>query len=524
MADTVDWKKKHLDSMREMEAEERRWQGVEQGLRRLVGRLCAVGMGDDPLLDTQLDRIAKATRRAATEEELKQLFEALTQAVMTLEKSGTAAAKADTKTLKALPAAAAPTTAAAPSPSAGAPLAAVPTPAAAASIATTRTQRVLSSVVNAVSSVAAAATGTPTAATTSSRRLTAFDPGRRWQSSCDSVAIVLTRLAPHVAADELATLRSQLATAEDDLSLAGVLGRVADLISAHNADLARERSELASVLAQVTERLRDMVIVLDHANEARVRQHADSDSMNVDVLAQMSKLSDEVRASNDLTALRSLVVDRLEAVSVSVREFREREQRRFEEDSAQAAGMRARIYELENESHQLKSNLEEERRFSRIDSLTKVANRVAFDERFEEELARYRRFKNPVSVLIWDIDRFKSINDRCGHRAGDAVLREVATCLTQSSREIDFLARFGGEEFVSLLIGTPLADAVRVADQMRRSVEALKFHFHGTPVRVTISAGLTELREDDSAESVYDRADAALYKAKNGGRNTCIAA
>ncbi|MBS0394546.1 MAG: GGDEF domain-containing protein, partial [Proteobacteria bacterium] len=153
--------------------------------------------------------------------------------------------------------------------------------------------------------------------------------------------------------------------------------------------------------------------------------------------------------------------------------------------------------------------------------LTRVANRASLDERLAEELARFRRFKSPVCVLVWDVDHFKAINDTCGHRGGDAVLREVATCLAQGRREVDFLARFGGEEFVTLLVGTPLADAVAVAEQMRAAVEALRFHFRGAPVPVTVSCGLTELRDGDSAESVFDRADAALYRAKAAGRNRC---
>ena len=129
-----------------------------------------------------------------------------------------------------------------------------------------------------------------------------------------------------------------------------------------------------------------------------------------------------------------------------------------------------------------------------------------------------------MSVLVWDIDRFKSINDACGHRGGDAVLCEVAIYLSRSARAGDFFARFGGEEFVSLLIGTPLSDAVGTAEKLRLGVAALKFHLHNAPVQVTVSCGLTELRSGDSVEAVFDRADTALYKAKNSGRNRCVAA
>jgi diguanylate cyclase len=88
----------------------------------------------------------------------------------------------------------------------------------------------------------------------------------------------------------------------------------------------------------------------------------------------------------------------------------------------------------------------------------------------------------------------------------------------------DFVARIGGEEFAVLLSGLNLAEAVNIANQLRTAVEAVRFHFRGTPVRVTVSCGITELRPDDASEVAFDRADAALYRAKNGGKNLCVAA
>ena len=473
MTEPVDWKKKHLDSLREMEAEERRWRAVEQILRRLVQRLCAVAKGDDGRVDAQLDKLAAAARRESDAVELKALFDSLTDTIMAVEKS------------------------AAPTPPGPAPAAAPPAG-------------------GAVARAAAAPAGV---------RAPLPAAPRRWDASCAAVAALVERLAQSdPAAPELAGLQADLAAAADDAALAQVLARVAELVAAHGAAIARERAEAAAMLAQVTERLEEMAIFLASASADRERQHEDTESLNVEVLAQMTRLSDEVRASDDLGALRAMVADRLEAVAVNVRDFREREQLRFVEHAARTDRMRSRITELEGETRELHRNLDLERRRARFDPLTRVANRASFDERFAEELARWKRFRSPVAVLVFDVDHFKAINDSCGHRGGDAVLREVAGCLGRGRREVDFLARYGGEEFVSLLIGTGLGDAVAVAERMRESVEALRFHFRGTPVPVTVSCGLTELRDGDTAETVFDRADAALYRAKAAGRNRCIAA
>jgi len=478
VAEAVDWRKRHLDALREMENEERRLRGIEQILRRLVLRLCAVAMGHDPRLDTQLEGISTATRRDADEEQLRKLFDSLTGAVMAMEKSATV-----------VPPPTPPPRAAAAAPSTpSAPVAAEPAGAASAEV----------------------------------REMAA--PERRWQSSCRAVELLLERLGQSDArAADLAALRTDLAAAADDAGLAAVLVRVGDLVAEHTAAIARERSEAVVTLAQVTQRLSEMVHFLSGESAERERHHDDQETLNIDLLAQMTRLTNDVQTHDDLPALRAMVTERLEAVASNVRDFRERERNRYAENAARSERMHSRLAVLEKESRELSRNLDLEKQRSRIDTLTRVNNRVSFDERFAEELARWKRFQHPVSILVWDIDRFKSINDACGHRGGDAVLREVAVALSRGRREVDFFARFGGEEFVSLLVGADLADALLAAEEMRVAVESLRFHFHGTPVRVTVSCGLTALRTGDTADTVFDRADAALYQAKNKGRNVCVA-
>ncbi|HMD75337.1 MAG TPA: GGDEF domain-containing protein, partial [Steroidobacteraceae bacterium] len=160
---------------------------------------------------------------------------------------------------------------------------------------------------------------------------------------------------------------------------------------------------------------------------------------------------------------------------------------------------------------------------ARIDPLTGVANRKAFDERIAQEVARRMHTNGAVTLLIWDIDNFKTINDSYGHRAGDRVLQSVARCFALGVRSTDFVARVGGEEFAMVMIGLSMDTAMRMANELRAAVEALRFHFRGTPVRVTVSCGFTEIKDREPHETAFDRADAALYRAKNGGKNLCVA-
>jgi diguanylate cyclase len=496
VAEAVDWRKRHLDALREMETEERRWRGIEQILRRLVQRLCAVAMGNDARLDMQLETLSAATRRDADEPQLKALFDSLTSVIMAAEKSA----------------------ATAPTPAAAA--ATPPTPV--RSLAPARSPSVLPL----PSAETAAAPAPAPAPPPSSAASVAVGPvaERRWQSSCQAVELLIERLGQSDSGgDDLTALRADLAAASDDAALASVLLRVSELVAQHGAAIARERAEAVVTLAQVTERLGEMAKFLSGESAERVRDHQERETLDLGLLTQMTRMTDEVRTLDDLPALRALVTERLEVVANNVREFRERERNRFAENAARSERMHSRLAVLEKESRELSRNLDLEKQRSRIDTLTRVSNRVSFDERFADELARWKRFQHPVSILVWDIDRFKSINDACGHRGGDAVLREVAVALSRGRREVDFFARFGGEEFVSLLVGSDLGDALLAAEEMRVAVESLRFHFHGTPVQVTVSCGLTALREGDTVDTVFDRADAALYKAKNGGRNACIA-
>jgi diguanylate cyclase len=124
-----------------------------------------------------------------------------------------------------------------------------------------------------------------------------------------------------------------------------------------------------------------------------------------------------------------------------------------------------------------------------------------------------------MAFTLWDIDRFKSINDTFGHDAGDRLLRRIGLLFNKHRRRDDFIARIGGEEFALLLPGTDLELAFGVADRLREAVAATPFNYRGTRQQITISCGITEFRPGDTPLSIYKRADQALYEAKAAGRN-----
>lgn len=160
------------------------------------------------------------------------------------------------------------------------------------------------------------------------------------------------------------------------------------------------------------------------------------------------------------------------------------------------------------------------------DGLTKVYNRKVAIERFEEEISQHIRFNKPLSCLLLDIDHFKSINDRYGHQAGDAFLVMMAGILRKFSRQYDIVCRYGGEEFIIILPETDLADALFVAEKMREQVQQASIVFNGSTISTTISAGAAQMfpGKKESSDDIIYRADKALYKAKETGRNRVITA
>ena len=443
-----------------MESEEKRWRLIEQALRRLVGRLCAAGMGVDPTLDDELVALAAANRRNAEAAELEALAASLTTAVVAVDAVSPVAA-------------------------ASSPSAIVPP----------------------------AASAPPPLVVT------------RWDQACTAAAQVLVQLrAATIDEPAVLALLSKLPGVSSDAELGSLLDQTAELIRAHGETLVRERLQAATVLSDVTKRLEEVAGYLtESGNETRSR-FADTASVNDTVMVQVRELSAEASNATDLRVLQGTVNARLETVTKQVLDFRSREEDRLLEYTGRAERMGNRIADLERETLDLHTRLDREKHGARLDPLTRLANRKSFDERFAQEIERRAQSELPVSMMLWDLDNFKSINDSYGHRAGDRVLQSVATCFMSGLRAEDFVARIGGEEFVVLLTGLPYERSLRIAEELRQGVAALRFHFRGTPVKVTVSCGLTELRKADAAAAAFDRADAALYRAKHAGKNLCIAA
>lgn len=155
------------------------------------------------------------------------------------------------------------------------------------------------------------------------------------------------------------------------------------------------------------------------------------------------------------------------------------------------------------------------------DALTGINNKGALEAKGPEYFKKARLLGVPLSVVTFDIDYFKKVNDTYGHPAGDYVLKELANIVGESQiRENDFFARSGGEEFTVLLLGSPANQAIDVAERVRKTIESHHFEFEGVKMDITISSGVScDTEADQDWTTIFDRADKSLYQSKQGGRN-----
>jgi diguanylate cyclase len=471
----VDLRQKYFDAIAQLETAEARWAQLEVTLRRIIGRLCLAARGRAAPLDAELRKVSDLVRGRGKLETLEGNLEPLSRAITALDEVAEGSSGATT------------------------------------------TSRTL------------ALTGyVPTLETSSVRTLpepgaaAVADPQERDTQVQSVIVAVLERLArlPELR-PALADLWERSKGALSPEEFAEGLERVARLVNEQRTNLLREKKEIEDLLQQMDVRLGEIATYL--ASDAADQKSAQSSTQQLDlvVMNEVRSLDADIQRANDLGALRERVRERLNVISSHLQEFRAREGARVTAQLDRTQRMRLRVTDLEREIHGLHKSLQEEQSLRMVDALTGISNRAAYDDRIRHEYNRWQRDHTPISVLAWDIDRFKDINDAYGHSAGDKVLRVVAQHLAQHVRGTDFVARYGGEEFVMLLVGTDAAQAAVTADKIRVGIENMGFHFHNKPVVVTASCGITTFRGDDTPETIFDRADRALYRAKDGGRNCC---
>lgn len=244
-----------------------------------------------------------------------------------------------------------------------------------------------------------------------------------------------------------------------------------------------------------------------------------ADRIQAELGDQVSGIEAAVTDSDNLSLLKQVVSKRVGVLTRSVTDYIENEREQAGQARERVVELTRQVQSMDAEIETLRTEVSEKQAAINTDALTGVANRGGFDKRIVEEVAHSRRIKYPLSLLFVDVDKFKTVNDTFGHEAGDNVLRAVADAMKSRVRQTDYIARYGGDEFVVLLPDTPADEAKRLAEELLDNVRDSGFHDRGEPVEITLSIGVTEVKAQDTVVTALKRADDALRHVKNVGRN-----
>ncbi len=284
--------------------------------------------------------------------------------------------------------------------------------------------------------------------------------------------------------------------------------------------LEQSRQEFSLFLEQLSSRLVAAAETIADGGNLDNERRSNSNTLDSAMRAGLEEIRDQISGTRDIQALKQEVNKRLDGVGQAFESFREQEERIGQESAAGARALAERVIELQQKTRDAEAMIEEQRRLANTDTLTRLPNREAWAIRMQQEFERWQRYRRPLALAICDIDRFKTVNDRFGHAVGDAVLRAVAACVSSQIRKTDFVARFGGEEFVFLLPETTPEQAKGAMEKVREALASLIIDGGDRRViKVTASFGVAGFADEDEPDRVFSRADGALYTAKSAGRD-----
>ncbi|WP_347169993.1 diguanylate cyclase [Pseudomonas salmasensis] len=282
--------------------------------------------------------------------------------------------------------------------------------------------------------------------------------------------------------------------------------------------------EFEAYLKQLNERLEAFQGHLQVASEGHADSSLAARELDTQIREQVDGLQTSVQDAADLGSLKQVLESHLEGLLGTMDEHQQQRDLREQEVAARLKGLAERVAHMEQEAQGYREHLEVQRQKALIDPLTGLPNRAAWSERLDYEVNAWHQRGNSLSLAMLDLDHFKRINDGYGHLAGDKVLKIIANVLSKRLRPTDFIARFGGEEFVLLMPDSALADALAVGEVLREAIAACPFHFKGERVTITVSMGVAQFQPGERSDLALKRADEALYRAKAAGRNQVQAA
>lgn len=320
--------------------------------------------------------------------------------------------------------------------------------------------------------------------------------------------------------DTILILQVQVKGSEDFDYLLSLRSNLIKLIRTVTTDVQVEKEGIINFLLDVGEKLAVIEKEFSASSETSNRYHHDDISFSNNLEKEIASMNESSGRMESLEGLKSLVTLKLDIIQRSLKNKRKEFTIRIEKEHKEQEKLKSTFEMVIGSVSEQNRMLKEQ---SRMDPLTGIYNRRVFEDSIDTELDRFHRYDQPFSLIFFDIDRFKDINDNYGHEAGDKVLVAIANRIKEMLRKPDIFARYGGEEFVVILPETPLKQGLAVAAKLREEIETAIFEYEGERVLVTISIGITEAKEADRQyQTMVNRADSLMYRAKERGRNSVV--
>ncbi|MFH1136104.1 MAG: diguanylate cyclase [Pseudomonadota bacterium] len=319
-------------------------------------------------------------------------------------------------------------------------------------------------------------------------------------------------------------LRKKIESAQSIEEIREVRPELEDAVRKFAHQVFDERKRAAAFISEVARQLDELEKNLFSSVEYFQKNFRTNYDFQNRLSSEVNQIIVSVRDSQQIEKLKNMVLNRLSFIGEALKKKQNKDKEAMVIAGRDLGGVKKKFGDVQDEIKRIQDENQVLMQKLRFDWLTGALNRLAFDEQIALEMSRFSRYKRPFSLIIFDLDYFKDINDGYGHSIGDKCLQAVVENIKPLLRGNDFLARFGGDEFVVLLPETGKAAGREVAEKIRQAIETTDYTVRGKKVPLTISSGVAEAQEDDaSVEMLINRADKALYQAKAIGRNQVFA-
>lgn len=347
-----------------------------------------------------------------------------------------------------------------------------------------------------------------------------------FSSVAETIENILTEMlvsirAPESAEPALVKAKQILGAGLNWYELAALLEQIAIVVT---AALDTDQREFEAFLQSLNLHLSTFGDSFEDLNAVGQSLLNSGESLDRDLRQNAEGLAENLERAESVESLQQSVQHHLDSMVVKLNEYQQERGELQSQYQQKIDAMQQRIDQLEQAAEEASKELEEQQRRTESDQLTGLPNRAAYDRRLAIEFERWERYRHNFCLVVADIDHFKLINDHYGHLAGDKVLKVVASTIRKRLRRVDYIARYGGEEFVILLPATDADTALKLIEELAEKVRSCPFHYNKQPLAITLSFGIAQAELGDNQESLFERADAALYTAKRAGRDKTVVA